>query len=65
MRKKDPIIIEKLIENSARELKVMQTELEDQPSQNRDHRKPGRWSRRFAASGKTEKTTAPKIRESY
>ncbi len=52
MRKKNPIVIEKVIENSARELKVMQTELEDQRSQNRDNLKPGQWSQRFAPSGK-------------
>ncbi len=52
MRKKSPIVVEKLIEDSTGELKGMQEELEGQSAQPRGHRKPGQWSQRFAPSGK-------------
>ncbi len=52
MRKKSPIVIEKLIVRSERELRVMQEDLDGQPSQNREDLKARRWSKRFAASGK-------------
>ncbi len=65
MRKKSPIVIEKLTGDWAHELKLMQTELEAEPPRDRDNLKPRRWSRRFAASGKIHKTNAPKIRTSY
>ncbi len=64
MRKKSPIKIEKMIEESQHELKVMQEDLDGQPSQNREDLKARRWSKRFAASGKPE-AGAPKIRKSY
>ncbi len=75
MRKKSPIVIEKLIVQSERELKVMQEDLDGQP------KKPSQWSRRLAASGKVgdlrprwskrfaasgkEPPVAPKIRKAY
>ena len=56
-RKKNPIVLEKLAPETDSELKEMLAELQD--GRAIDAVEPPRWSKRFAASGKTK---APRIR---
>jgi len=57
-RKKNPIVLEKLALENDGELRDMIAELQDTIAT--DPIEPARWSKRFAASGKT--VPAPRIR---
>jgi hypothetical protein len=61
MRKKKPVVLAALADDSRGELKSMLAELSGTRSQMAGaNAKPARWSLRFSASGKP--TQAPKIR---
>ena len=60
-RKRNPIVLAKLIDESAPQLGAMVAALDrGKPEKQCDGAKPARWGRRFAASGKTQ--YGPKIR---
>ena len=60
-RKRNPIVLAKLIDESAPQLGAMVAALDrGKPEKQREEAKPSRWGRRFAASGKKE--AAPKVR---
>jgi hypothetical protein len=60
-RKRNPIVLSKLVDESVRELPAMVAELSSgKQEKQREGAKPSRWGRRFAASGKRE--SAPKVR---
>ena len=62
-RKHKPIVLSKLIDQSAHELRIMTAELcTGKPEKACEAGGPSRWSRRFAASGKQNK--APKLIQS-
>jgi hypothetical protein len=60
-RKRNPIVLNKLAKDSG-ELTSMLADLCGKPEIRLDGVKPARWSRRFAASGKTKCAPAPRIR---
>jgi hypothetical protein len=65
VRKKDPIELRKLSEESNPRLKELLAEISDDTNSDTMQPSPKRlWGRRFNASGKT-KSPAPKIRLSY
>jgi hypothetical protein len=60
-RKRNPIVLGKLVDESAPQLGAMVAALDrGKPEKQSEGAKPSRWGRRFAASGKKE--TAPKVR---
>jgi hypothetical protein len=59
-QKKNPIVLGKLALEKNSELKDMLAELQDKTAT--DTIEPARWSKRFAASGKTVCAPAPRIR---
>jgi len=60
-RKRNPIVLAKLIDESAPQLGAMVAALDrGKPEKQCEGAKPSRWGRRFAASGKRQ--SAPKLR---
>jgi hypothetical protein len=60
IRKRSPIVLEKLPHDNDGELKEMLAELQSDTAS--DPVRPARWNRRFAASGKNKCASAPRIR---